>query len=66
MARLSGMNVAMLEADSPMDEIGLDSLMILDLVHWIRSELGVALELESIGDSSNPEALAQKILERIR
>jgi len=60
-AALLGIDAAEMEADRPLLELGLDSLMAVELRNWIENQIGVGLPISSLMRSAGVASLAGAI-----
>jgi amino acid adenylation domain-containing protein len=65
LARLLGIDSTRLQADRPLLQLGLDSLMALELRHWIDAELRVNLPVMDLMHAAGLAGLTQVLLERL-
>jgi acyl carrier protein len=52
-ARILGMDAARLDLDQPLDTVGLDSLMAIELKNSLESKLGINLSIASLLQGSD-------------
>jgi acyl transferase domain-containing protein/ubiquinone/menaquinone biosynthesis C-methylase UbiE/acyl carrier protein len=64
-ARVLGASPAKLEADKPLTELGLDSLMAVELRNWIEGELRLSLPTVELMRGPTVVRLAELLLEQI-
>ena len=64
-AGLLGIDAALLEADRPLLELGLDSLMAVELRNWIENQIGVGLPISALMRSAGVESLGTTICEAL-
>ncbi|WP_230255469.1 non-ribosomal peptide synthetase/type I polyketide synthase [Rhodopirellula halodulae] len=65
LASLLGGNVAELDADRPMLEMGLDSLMAVELRNWIEGQLRMKLQIGALMRGSNLRSLVATLNETL-
>ncbi len=63
--RIRGLSATSLEADMTCDAIGLDSLMRIELVHWVQYQLGVKMPVTMLYEGISIEHLAAGIIDRL-
>ncbi len=63
-ARVLGMDLALLRLDQPLDALGLDSLMAIEFKNALESRLGVRLPVSSLLQGPTISGLASQVLER--
>ncbi len=64
-ARTLGVDTAQLDAHGPLREVGLDSLMAIELKNEIESGLGVEVPLEGFGEDTSIASLAGLVARRL-
>lgn len=64
-ASVFGTNVAKIDRDTALTNIGLDSLMAIELMNRMESELGINLPMGTVLNGPNIKELAASILEQI-
>ncbi|MBX7116111.1 MAG: SDR family NAD(P)-dependent oxidoreductase, partial [Myxococcaceae bacterium] len=65
LGRVLGMAPAKISVDRPMTELGLDSLMSVELQNWLASEVGVEVPMISLMRGTSVSELAQKLVESL-
>jgi amino acid adenylation domain-containing protein len=65
-AALLGIGVAELDASRPLLELGLDSLMAVELRNWIESQVGVGLPISALMRSAGIDPLVDAICAAMR
>ena len=64
-ASVFGTNVSKIDRDTALTNIGLDSLMAIELMNRMESELGINLPMGSVLNGPNIKELAASIIEQI-
>jgi acyl transferase domain-containing protein/acyl carrier protein len=64
--RIRGISAATLTPESAFDTLGLDSLMGVELINWIRYELGVSIAVMAIYGDMTIANLARHIIEDLK
>lgn len=65
LARVLGSSAAQLDADKPLTELGLDSLMAVELRNWIEGELSVNLPIVELMQGLSASGLAGVLLDQL-
>jgi NADPH:quinone reductase-like Zn-dependent oxidoreductase/thioesterase domain-containing protein/SAM-dependent methyltransferase/acyl carrier protein len=64
-AKCLGADPSVVEADRPLTEMGLDSLMAVELAHVMETELGVSLPLADLASTTTVDSLAARVLQTV-
>jgi acyl transferase domain-containing protein/NADPH:quinone reductase-like Zn-dependent oxidoreductase/aryl carrier-like protein len=64
-ARVLGISSDRLEVDRPLLQLGIDSLMAVELRNWLERELHVSLPIVELMRSPNLSRLGERVLERL-
>lgn len=63
-AALTGVNATTLEEDHPLESIGMDSLIVIDLKNWIQREFGVSMQPSEIMEALGVSILANTLVNK--
>lgn len=64
-AGVFGTDVAKVDRDAPLNSIGLDSLMAIELMNRVESQLGISVPMGSVLNGPNIRELSEPILEAL-
>jgi natural product biosynthesis luciferase-like monooxygenase protein len=64
-ARRSGVDPSKIDIHQPIDQVGMDSLMAIELAHSIETDLGAAVPMASLLGSPSISQLVDRMLEKI-
>lgn len=63
-AALTGVDATSLEEDHPLESIGMDSLIVIDLKNWIQREFGVSMQPSEIMEALGVSILANTLVNK--
>jgi aryl carrier-like protein len=64
-AEVLGVSTARLNVQQPLNDVGLNSLMAIELQHQIKTDLGVSLSMADFFQNSSTAQIATQMLERL-
>src|SRR5262249_4336289 len=65
LARIAGLSVAEVDAETPLDQLGIDSLLALELLFSVEAALAIRLPMEGITSDTSIAAIAAQLVRLI-